>query len=120
MDERNVKGCRLLIVEDEYLLADELSRELTHAGAEIVSMVGTCEEALAFLDGEPPIDGAVLDINLGGEYAYPVADCLMDLQVPFLFATGFDATSIPARFEDIPRCEKPIDVFKVVQAIGRS
>jgi len=119
MDERSVKGHRLLIVEDEYLLADELSRELTRAGAEIVSMVGTCEEALAVLDAESHIDGAILDINLAGEYAYPVADRLMEMQIPFLFATGFDATSIPDRFADITRCEKPIDVAKVIQAIGR-
>jgi len=83
-------------------------------------MVGTCEEALGVLDADTRIDGAVLDINLGGEYAYPIADRLMELQVPFLFATGFDATSIPARFKDVPRCEKPTDVSKVVHAIGRA
>lgn len=83
---------RVLIVEDEALVAMLLEDSLSEAGAEIVGSAGTVFEALRIIervaqDGE--LDAAVLDINLAGEPVTPVADQLAALGVPFVFATGY-------------------------------
>ena len=104
-----LNGCRLLIVEDDYLLAIELARGLEDYGAEIAGMAGTVAdaEALIAMQGDR-LDGVVLDINLGDEQVYPVADLLMSRGLPFVFATGYDLWVIPETYAGIPRCEKPI------------
>jgi len=118
MIEPSLRGYRILVVEDEYMLADELRSELVDAGAVVLGPVGTVENALALIGSEGKIDGAILDVNLSGEYAYPVAEKLMDSGVPFVFATGYDASVIPGRFADVVRCEKPISIRKLTEALG--
>jgi predicted TIM-barrel fold metal-dependent hydrolase len=56
------------------------------------------------------LDGAVLDVNLDGDRVYPIADALLALGIPFVFATGYDLWVIPAVYAGVPRCEKPIRV----------
>jgi ActR/RegA family two-component response regulator len=112
MTEQNdavLRGCRLLIVEDDYLLAIELARGLEENGAEIAGMAGSIEDAVALIEQEGDrLNGAVLDINLGDERVYPVADMLISRRLPFVFATGYDLWVIPEIYAGIPRCEKPI------------
>lgn len=119
MSERTLQDCHILVVEDEYMLADELSRELDEAGAVIVGPVPSVERALALLEVEAHLDGAILDVNLAGEKVDPVADILLDRQVPFLFVTGYDKLSFPPKFAGVVRCEKPVDIRAVTKAIGR-
>ena len=83
-----LSGQRVLIVEDEYFLAQDLAEYLNHLGVEVVGPVGTVTDALELLH-YADIQGAVLDINLRGERVYPVADVLEQKQVPFLFASGY-------------------------------
>jgi CheY-like chemotaxis protein len=97
---------RVLVVEDEYFLADDLAQVLETLGAQVVGPVPTLEKALALLAGER-VDAAVLDINLKGQAVYPVADVLREQGVPFVFATGYDQRSIPDTYKDVPRWEKP-------------
>lgn len=120
MAERTLRECRILIVEDEYLLADDLRDELRRAGAMVVGMAATVDAALALIAAETRLDGAILDVNFGGQPAFPVADALHRRGVPFLFATGYDASVIPARFGSVVRCEKPINLRHVVKAIGKA
>ena len=98
---------RVLVVEDEYFLADDLSEALASLGAEIVGPVPTREQALALLSADQRIDAAVLDINLRGEMVFAVAEVLTERGVPFVFATGYDETAIPPDYRDVPRWEKP-------------
>jgi DNA-binding response OmpR family regulator len=119
MAEPSLRDCRILVVEDEYMLADELRTELANAGAVVLGPVGTVEDALSLIGKEPHIDGAILDVNLRGQAAYPVAEKLAARGVPFVFATGYDASVIPNRFADVVRCEKPINIRKIAQTIGR-
>lgn len=119
MAERSLRHCRILVVEDEYMLADELRMELSDADAIVLGPVATIEEAIDLIASEAKIDGSILDVNLGGELVFPVADRLAELGVPFLFTTGYDGSIIPARFADIDRCEKPINMRRITQAIGR-
>jgi CheY-like chemotaxis protein len=103
-------GKRLLLVEDDYMIATDLARALAEEGAAVVGPAGSVADALALIAGGAALDGAVLDINLGREPAYPVAAALRERGVPFVFATGYDAWIIPEPFRDVPRCEKPVDM----------
>ncbi|HEV7276523.1 MAG TPA: response regulator [Devosiaceae bacterium] len=120
MSDRTLRDCRVLVVEDEYLLADELQTELENAGAVVIGPVGRLAEAATLIEENGQLDGAILDANLGGEMVFPAADLLLERGVPIIFATGYDASVIPSRFSAVARCEKPIDIRKIVQAIGRA
>jgi DNA-binding LytR/AlgR family response regulator len=108
-----------LIVEDEYMLADDLRQEIEDAGAVVLGPAPDAQSALELVGGETRIDGAVLDINLGGEVSYPIADALAARRIPFLFTTGYDASALPGRYAHVTRCEKPLRVSAVRDAIGR-
>ena len=119
MADRPLNHCRILVVEDEYLLADELALELADEGAVVLGPAPSVKRALGLLEGEASLDGAILDLNLGGEPAFPVADALIDRSVPLIFTTGYDAGAIPERFAHIPRCEKPINIGRITAALGK-
>jgi len=112
-----LQGYRVLIVEDEYLLAEELRHELTEAGAIVTGMASTVKDALALIDGGGELDGAILDVNIGGKPVFAVADRLMDLGVPFVFTTGYDESAIPPRFKHALIFEKPLDVAGVLRSV---
>jgi CheY-like chemotaxis protein len=114
-------GRRILVVEDEYLIAVTMEEWLSEAGAEILGPVPSVQQALEMIeDHDTQLDGAVLDINLGrGETVYPVADRLNELGVPYLFATGdvriIDDPAHRAR----PRLNKPISRGDLLRALGK-
>jgi two-component sensor histidine kinase len=112
----NLRGARVLIVEDAVLLAMELETGLSDAGAEIIGPAYELEEAMALLD--QPIDAAVLDANLNGHSVMPVAQALAARGVPFVFATGYgEAAGAPGGF-DAPVIRKPYDVTQVAAAVA--
>jgi CheY-like chemotaxis protein len=113
-------GFRILVVEDEIFLAQELYDSLTEAGALVVGPARSVGQALALLDATTDLDGAVLDINLNGETVYPVADLLAKRGVPFVFATAYDQAVVPAPFGSVPHCQKPVDSAKVADALGKA
>lgn len=118
--EQGLSGRRVLVVEDEYFIADDIARALDRLGAEVVGPVPDRDEALALLHSGERIDLAVLDINLHGEAVHPVADALQDRGVPFVFATGYDqSVAVPARHHGAPRWEKPFDPTVLVRALPR-
>lgn len=110
-------GRRLLIVEDEYFLADDLASTLRAEGAEVVGLASNVDAALEMLESAGVIDGAVVDLNLQGEMAYPVADALRAQNIPFVFATGYDLTAIEPGYRDLPRCEKPVKAQRIAQLL---
>ena len=112
----NLRGARVLIVEDAVLLAMELEIGLSDAGASVIGPAYELEEAMALLD--QPIDAAVLDANLNGHSATPVAEALAARKVPFVFATGYgEAAGAPGGF-DAPVIRKPYDVTQVAAAVA--
>lgn len=110
---------RLLVVEDEYMLADDLQRALTAAGAVVVGPVATEAKALQLIAADECLDGAVLDMNLGGQTSERVADRLADRNVPFVLATGYGPEITFDRFADVPRWEKPYDAHVLAAALPR-
>jgi CheY-like chemotaxis protein len=114
---RQLEGCRILLVEDEYFIADDMAQEFERGGAEIVGPVATIRDALQLIKSFPKLDGAVLDINLRDEMVYPVAELLEEQGVPFVFSTGYEDTAIPPRYAEVTLCQKPVEPRKVVQAL---
>lgn len=116
---RPLDGRRVLVVEDEYLIAMEVKRWLRRAGAEVVGPVPNVERALDLIeDGE--IDAAVLDINLGDRgTAFSVADRLNALGVPHLFATGDVRATRGSDYDNRPRLEKPYVEAELVRAVEK-
>jgi DNA-binding NtrC family response regulator len=120
MPDQLLRGCRILVVEDEFFLAEDLQQELSTAGATVVGMASTIREALALIDTEGHLDCAILDVNLGGKPVFPVADYLIDRSVPFVLTTGYDASSIPPRYQGALRCEKPFHVPVLIHSIRQA
>ena len=112
----DLRGARILIVEDEYFIADDMAAALRLRGAEVVGPVGTVEEADRIV-AEGAFDCAILDMNLRGDMAYPVADRLSEAGIPFIIATGYNSASLPERFNSVPRVEKPVDPALVLAAL---
>lgn len=109
-------GKRILIVEDEYFLADETRQKLEQLGATVVGPAANVEDALRLI-ASSEIDGAILDVHLGDEFVFPVADELEVADVPFVFATGYDPAVIPAKFSGFALCEKPTELGKIASAL---
>jgi DNA-binding response OmpR family regulator len=89
---RVLRGRRILVVEDEALIAMLIEDGLLDAGAKVVGPAATVGEAMQLIDqaaSDGGLDAAVLDINLEGNAVSPVADKLAALGVPFVFATGY-------------------------------
>lgn len=105
---------RILVVEDEYLLASDISAALRQAGSTIVGPFASVADALEVLARQPEIDGAVLDINIRGEKVFPVADELRRRGVPFVFTTGYDSAALAEAYSEAPRWEKPFDAADLV------
>ena len=100
------------------MLADDLSSALSLAGAKVVGPCNSVAAALALLDSDTGIDAAVLDIDLNGHKIFPVADAMMARGLPFVFCTGYDGSEVPARYDHIVRCEKPMNVAAVASALA--
>ena len=99
---------RVLLVEDEALVAMMIQDTLAEFGFQVVGPVSTASGALAAAR-ESHFDAAVLDINLGDGLVYTVAEILEKRGVPFVFVTGYDADSVDSRFSGVPVLQKPIE-----------
>jgi DNA-binding LytR/AlgR family response regulator len=114
-----LRGRRFLVVEDEYVIATDIAVSLNALGVEVAGPVASVAEALALLESNGDrLDGAVLDINLGNERVFPVADVLRGRGIPFVFTTGYDAAVVPNSYSDVPRCEKPVDERRLVHVLS--
>jgi PAS domain S-box-containing protein len=100
-------GNRLLLAEDEALVAIDIKDLLVELGFEVVGPYSKVGEALAAVNNHD-LNAAILDVNLGGELIYPVAERLMDKGVPFVFSTGYGAEVIDDRFASYHVLQKPI------------
>ena len=110
-------GCRILIVEDNYLLAETVAGILEEAGARIVGPFVNMVEALEGLGELTAIDGAILDIGLNGQESYPLAEALQTTGIPFLFLTGVERRDLPQRFQRTPHMLKPFSEEKLIRRL---
>ncbi|MTE01603.1 response regulator [Paracoccus sp. YIM 132242] len=117
MNILHLRNRRILVVEDDYLIAEDLRHDLEQAGAIVVGPVPSVDKALRLLDANPAIDAAVLDVNLNGERSFPVAERLEAKAIPFLFATGYDLEDIQAQWRHVPVVTKPLQIALVARLL---
>jgi len=98
---------RVLVVEDEMMVAWLLGEMLTHLGCKVVGPAARVEQALAMIENKTAFDIAVLDINLNDQKSYPVADALIACGIPFAFVTGYNKDSLPEAYQNLPILQKP-------------
>jgi CheY-like chemotaxis protein len=108
---------RVLVVEDEIMIRMLLEDMLDDLGYEVAGAAGTIDEALA-LAREVTLDVAILDVNLNGNPAYPVADALAARRVPFIFSTGYGEQGLPEAYRDCQLLQKPFQVENLERALA--
>ena len=103
-----VSNPKVLVVDDEPLIAMMIQDWLSELQCETVGPAGSAKVALALIDGAE-LDGAILDVSLDGHDSFAVAEVLRQRAVPFAFATGHGSDRIEERFRDVPTLAKPYD-----------
>lgn len=111
-------GRRVLVVEDEYLIARDLEYSLQQAGADVAGPVPDVQQALMLIEADA-LDAAILDVNLRGDSVYAVADRLTASGVPYLFATGDVQIADRSDYRSRPKLEKPILRDELLRAVNK-
>jgi DNA-binding response OmpR family regulator len=114
--DHQLAGHVVLVVEDDYFIAEEICAALRKRGAAVIGPAPDVEHGRALLDKQP-LDCAVLDVNLHGEHVFTLADELRARGVPSIFATGYDAGFLPTAFRDAIYLQKPIDIAALIRAV---
>lgn len=105
----SLENCRILVAEDEALIAIGIESMLQGFGCEVVGPVAGVQEILQMVDAEP-VDGALLDVNLRGHQVFEILPELLRRKIPVMLTSGYDdATLFPPAFRDLPRISKPFD-----------
>jgi DNA-binding response OmpR family regulator len=114
---RLLEGLKILVVEDNLLLAEVTKILLEDSGCRVVGPAGWLGRGLELARAEP-LDGAILDINLHGEMSFGIAEVLCARGVPFIFVTGYEDRSIvPLAFRSAPRLDKPVTDEHLVEVM---
>jgi CheY-like chemotaxis protein len=118
MTALSLHGLRILVVEDNFVLADALRYLLAGYDGVVTAIAPTIERALAALAADP-VDVAVLDINLNGASVVPFAEHLRTAGIPFLFVTGYgdDPELLPEHLRALPRLEKPVAADRLLAVL---
>jgi CheY-like chemotaxis protein len=104
-----LRGLRVLVVEDEALIAMYLEDVLLELGCQVIGPASTVSEALGLAARSRP-DAATLDVNLGKAQVYPVAQALEQARIPFVFVTGYGSAGLSETYAQYPTIKKPVDM----------
>ena len=118
MTPSTLAGRRIMIVEDEMVVAMLLEDMLGDLGCEAVTLAGRPAQAIALIEANP-LDAAILDVNLDGQDSYPVADALSERGVPFIFSTGYSGISLKEGYRGRPMLQKPFTSQELGEALAR-
>lgn len=114
-------GRRVLIVEDRFFVADDLSRIMTRHGAEVAGVAADVDEATSLAAAEA-LDIAVLDVDLRGRDVFEVVAVLEGRRVPFVFVTGYSGSQLPEKYRGSPLVSKPFSepelIAKITDVVG--
>ncbi len=113
-EQTDLRGMNILVVEDEYMLAMDLARQIEHMGATVLGPAPTLSDTNRYVD---IADAAILDIMLGGEKVFPLADKLAARRVPFVFLTAYDGQAIPANLKEVRLLHKPATAQQLARAL---
>ncbi len=119
-DSQALAGRRILVVEDEYFIADEMARTLSRAGAQVLGPYPNTARASRTLEqeGRPP-DAAVFDLHLAGKSPIELIRTLRSQGVPVVLATGYDVAAMDPELQALPRCEKPVDLHNLTKTLSQ-
>ncbi|RYC33249.1 response regulator [Lichenibacterium minor] len=118
VDRGVLHGKKVLIVEDEALIAMLFEDILEDTACQIVGPAMNVRQAMALAEAEE-IDIAVLDVNLNGESSFPVAALLQSRGVPLVFSSGYGSQGLPPEWQDRPTLPKPFTSDEVVDTLAR-
>ncbi|CUX68078.1 CheY-like receiver domain-containing protein (modular protein) [Agrobacterium tumefaciens str. Kerr 14] len=113
----DLKGRRILVVEDDYFAAQEMAANVRAVGAVVVGPISNLSDAMDVAGQDRDLDGALLDVNLGGDMVYPVAGFLKMHCIPFAFVSGYDERVLPPAFRNTPLFLKPTDWRSIASAV---
>ncbi|MBC7667190.1 response regulator [Caulobacter sp. DWR2-3-1b2] len=116
---KSLAGMDVLLVEDDYYLADDTRRVLAAAGANVAGPYARVAESLSRV-AQGRVDCGVLDINLGEGPSFIMARALKQRDVPFVFATGYGREVLPDDFNEVELLEKPVDPRLLIDAVARA
>jgi len=120
-DSADLKGARVLVLEDETLVSMMVEDMLGDLGCEIVGPFARLDAALDYMKGDNlALDVALLDVNLGSERSFPLAEILKQHGVPIVFTTGYDEAGVPAEWRDRPALRKPFMMAEMAAILGRA
>jgi CheY-like chemotaxis protein len=111
-------GRRILVVEDEFLIALDIAGALEQGGLQVIGPLASVRDALSALEREH-VDGALLDANLGGEQVGKVADALFARRVPFAFVSGYGREQLPPQHRSVPLIGKPFTSEALLGMVAR-
>jgi CheY-like chemotaxis protein len=112
-----LEGKRGLVVEDEVIIAMVLERMLRDAGCVVIGPISRVQAAIKTARAEP-VDFALLDVNLAGDRVYPVANVLIERNVPFVFLTGYSRTELPPIYVHRPIVAKPFQIATLLSIVA--
>ena len=113
-----IEGMRVLVVEDESLVALQLEDMLLDLGCLVVGPAMRLRAAGELLDSGVGIDCAVLDVNVCGEMVYPIAERLAEMGIPFIFATGYGRDGVDRRWTSVPILQKPYTSDEIGESLA--
>jgi two-component SAPR family response regulator len=102
----DLSGLRVLVVEDDFLIAMDIKGAIERLGGHVIGPIGRLEQAQDLARREV-FDAAILDVKLDGEVTFPLAEELLTRGVPIVLATGYDVASLPENFQRVPHLRKP-------------
>jgi len=114
----SLAGKRVLVVEDEAIVAMLLENILEDIGCTPVGPALGLEQALSLVAAETALDAAILDVNLRGERVYPVAEALSGRGIPIIFATGYGEGGVEGAWRGRPTVQKPYTVDDIVRTLA--
>jgi DNA-binding response OmpR family regulator len=112
----DLHGLRVLVVEDTLFVAEFIVDGLQDLGCDVVGPAPRVAQGLALATAEP-LDGALLDVNLAGEFCFPIAEALAARGVPFALLTGYNDVSLPPEFRRVPRLTKPFELKELAKLV---
>lgn len=118
MTEAPTRSLRVLVVEDEFLIAAEMAAILEEAGHHVVGPAGSVSAGQALLAKTGDLDAAVIDANLRGETSAPLAAIMRERKIPFCVCTGYRVSDLKSLFGDVMTLHKPIDPPGLLRAVA--
>jgi CheY-like chemotaxis protein len=119
-DASDLKGLKVLVVEDESMVSMLMADMLQDLGCTVVGTVARFDDALRQATNDPAFDVALLDVNLNGKQTFPIAEQLAARGVRFIFATGYGEGILPQSLQGGPILQKPFELEALQKALRRA